>query len=358
MTSKLKLLGASAAMAVVVATSVPAMATTQSGTDVLNTVNVSFQVGGVTQVAPPAATNTFKVDRKVLFTISEKTPAGTTNVSANQTGAITSFTLSNTSNDILDFTVTPANILNGNAAPRGTDAFDLTGLLICQDNDNNGVCDAAAAASVTIDNLAKDTGTTTILIIGTIPGSATNGQIGGVTATATALNGDGTAITAATDATVNGALTVETVFADTGRNGIESADDDYTVAAAALTVLKTSRVVFDNINGAGTNADPTNPKSVPGATVEYCISIANASGAATASSLNISDIVPANTTFVAGSIKRDVTVPSALATRTCTVGTAVTDAVGYTAGTTTVASAVNNIAGGSTSGLIFRVTIN
>ncbi len=133
MTSKLKLLGASAAMAVMVATSVPAIATTQSGTDVLNSVNVTFQVGGVTQVAPPAATNTFKVDRKVLFTITED-GFTTTNVSANQTGAITSFTLSNTSNDILDFTVTPANILTGNATPRGTDAFDLTGLLICQDN--------------------------------------------------------------------------------------------------------------------------------------------------------------------------------------------------------------------------------
>ena len=350
MTSKLKLLGASAIMAVMIGTSVPAIASTQAGDDVLNTVNVTFEVGGVTQTPPPAATDTFKVDRKIFFTIDEKTPVGTTNVSANQTGAITSFTLSNTSNDTLDFTVTPANILNGNAAPRGTDAFDLSNLLICEDANNDGNCDATAAASVTIDDLAKDTGTTTILIVGDIPASATNGQIGGVTATATALNSNGTAITAATDATVNDAGAVETIFADTDRDGIESADDDYTVAAADLSVFKSSKVISDGVSAA-------NPKAIPGAVVEYCIAVSNASGAATASAINISDNLPANTTFVTSSINVDGTVTDfGLATQDCAGGSA---GGTFTAGSPdNVSGALSNIAGGQQRALIFRVTID
>ena len=349
MTSKLKLLSASAVMAVLVATSVPAFASTTAGVDVNNTVNVTFEVGGVTQTPPPPATDTFKVDRKILFTITEKTPVGTTAVSAAQTGAITSFTLTNTSNDILDFSLTPSNILNGSAAPRGTDAFDLTGLLICEDNDNNNVCDAAAAATLTIDDLAQDTGTTTILILGDIPASATNGQIGGVTATATALNSNGTAISESDDTDVNDAAVVETIFADTGRDGIEAADDDYTVSAAALDVVKISRVVSDGVSA-------SNPKAIPGAVVEYCISVNNAPGAATASNINISDIVPTNTTFVGGSILVDGTVANhGLATHTCTGGSA---GGSYASGTTTVTGPLSNIAGGTARALIFRVTID
>ena len=349
MTSKLKLLGASAVMAVLVATSVPAFASTTAGVDVNNTVNVTFEVGGVVQTPPPPATDTFKVDRKILFTITERAPTGTTAVSANQTGAITSFTLTNTSNDVLDFSLTPSNILNGSAAPRGTDAFDLTGLLICEDNDNNLVCDAAAGATLTIDDLAQDTGTTTILILGDIPASATNGQIGGVTATATALNSNGTAIVASTDADANVAGVVETIFADTGRDGIEAADDDYTVAAAVLDVVKISRVVSDGVSA-------TNPKAIPGAVVEYCISVNNASGAATASNINISDVVPTNTTFVGGSILVDGTVANhGLPTHTCTGGSA---GGAYNGGTTTVTGPLSNIAGGTARALIFRVTID
>ncbi|NJM51270.1 MAG: hypothetical protein HC843_10715 [Sphingomonadales bacterium] len=354
MTSKLKLLGTSVAIAAIAAASAPAIATTTSGTDVNNTVNVTFQVGGVTQTPPPPAINTFKVDRKINFTIAERTPVGTTNVSANQTGAVTAFTLTNTSNDLLDFVVTPSQILTGNATPRGTDAFNLTNLLICLDANNDLVCDAAATASLTVDNLAQDTGSTTILIVGDIPASATNGQIAGVTATASARNSDGSPITAANDATVNNPTTVETIFADTGRDNSEAASDDYTVAAAALSVFKTSRVVSDGVSA-------SNPKAIPGAVVEYCISVANASGSATATNINISDAIPANTTYVASSILVNGTVTTPGASQTCAGGTGVSDATDADAGqfgSNTVSGALSSIAGGASRALLFRVTIN
>ena len=359
MTSKLKLLGASVAIAAMAA-SAPAMAqSTTAGTDVTNTANVTFEVGGVIQTAPAPASDTFTVDRKILFTLTEKAPTATTNVSANAQDAITAFTLSNTSNDILDFTVSPSQILTGSATPRGTDAFDLTGLLICLDANNDNACDAAPTATLTVNDLAQDTGTTTILIIGNIPASATNGQIAGVTATATALNSDGTAIVAATDATVNDAAQVETIFADGAsgggvRNGIESASDDYTVAAADLSVFKSSRVVDDFVSA-------TNPKAIPGAIVEYCITVTNATGASSASNINISDIIPANTTYTPGTLFVDGSVTTPGVGQTCSGGSAVTDANDADAGefvVDTVTGALSSIPGGTSRALIFQVTID
>lgn len=360
MISKLKLLGTSVAIAAMAA-SAPAMAqsTTTAGTDVTNVANVTFQVNGVTQAPPPAASNTFEVDRRILFTVSERTPLGTTNVAANQTGAITAFTVTNLSNDILDFSVSPSQVLTGGTTPRGTDAFDVTNLLICIDANNDNACDAPPTASVILDNLAQDTGTRNILIIGDIPATITNGQIAGVIATATALNSaDSSAISAATDATVNLPNVVETIFADGAsgggaRNGIESAIDDYTVAAAALTVFKSSFVVSDGVSA-------TNPKAIPGAIVEYCISVANASGAATASNISLSDVVPANTTFLPGTIRVNGTVTAPGAGQSCAGGSVVTDANDGDAGefgSNTVTGDLTDIAGGNASALIFRVTI-
>ena len=45
----------------------------------------------------------------------------------------------------------------------------------------------------------------------------------------------------------------------------------------------------------------SNPKSLPGAVVRYCILVSNA-GSATATNVAIGDAIPANVTFVPGSI--------------------------------------------------------
>lgn len=369
MTSKLKLLVASAVIPAVFLNAVPAMAAgTPQGTSVLNNVTVDFQVGGVNQTQQ-SASNTFVVDRKILFNIAEKAPTVTTDVFPGQTERVTTFLLTNAANDTLDFTVTPANIVGGTAAHGGTDAFDLTSLLICLDANSDGACDAAATASLTINDLAAD-GTATILIVGTIPASATNGQVANVSATATALNSDGSPITgadaAAADATVNGAGTVETIFADVAksgnggtsaaRDGIDVATDDYTVAAAVLSVFKSSRIISDGVSTA-------NFKAVPGAVVEYCISVANASGAATATNVAVRDVVPADLTFAPGTILVDATVASPGASQTCSAGTAVSDAADadagqYNGGLTRAEGTLSSITAGTARALIFRATID
>ena len=370
MTSKLKLLVASAVIPAVFLNAVPAMAAgTTQGTSVLNNVTVDFQVGGVPQTQG-SASDTFVVDRKILFNIAEKATTGTTTVAPGSTARVTTFLLTNSANDTLDFTVTPANIVGGTAAHGGTDVFDVTNLLICLDGPViDGVCDGAPSASLTVNDLVAD-GTATILILGDIPVTRVNGDVANVTATATALNSNGSAITgagaAAADATVNGAGTVETIFADVAksgnggtsvaRDGIDVATDDYTVSAAVLSVFKSSRIISDGVS-------TSNFKAIPGAVVEYCISVANASGAADATNIAVRDIVPADLTFSTSTIYVDATVTSPGASQTCSGGTLVTDATDadagqYNSGLTRVEGTLATIAANGSRALIFRAVID
>ncbi|MEP7348966.1 MAG: hypothetical protein ABI668_03330 [Sphingorhabdus sp.] len=357
MTSKLKLLLASSVVSLTLVGTMPAFAAgTAQGTSVLNNVSVDYQVGGVAQTQKTAS-DTFVVDRKIIFTVAEAATTGTTTVTPGQTAQVTRFQVTNTSNDTLDFSLAASQLAGGTAAHGGTDAFDVTSLQYFVDANSDGVYTSGTDTATTVDNLAADQ-SRYVFIIGAIPLSATNGQVAGVTLTGTALNSNGTAITAATDATANGAGTVETIFADAvksgaggasaARDGIDVATDDYTIASAVLSVFKSSRIVSDGVSA-------SNPKAIPGAVVEYCISVANAAGGATATNINISDIVPALTTYVASSILIDATVTSPGVSQTCSAGTS---GGTYTAGTTTVSGTLANIAGGSASALIFRATVN
>ena len=375
MTSKLKfLVAASTLPAVIMNASSAYAAGTAVGTDINNQVSVAYQVGGVNQTAATDS-DVFKVDRKLIFSVAEQT-VGTTTVYPNSQDAIVAYTVTNSSNDVVDFAVTAANITGG-SAPRGTDNIDASNLEICVDADGNGTCSGTGAeswgASGVIDNLVAD-GNRIVFVRGDFASTVTNGQIAGVRLTATAHVGGGaglgtqysTTATAgtpefvATDITAN-TTGVETIFAEVvgtnddtvARNGVVSTLDDYTVSAAALTVNKISRVVSDGVS-------LTNPKAIPGAVVEYCIVVSNAAGAATATGVNVSDDlsiasladISYDNTFQA---KLDGTAVN-LTTNTCTPGTVNATYSGGANGI--VSGTLTNIAAGETRTLVFRVTID
>lgn len=81
-----------------------ALAATQAGTLVHNSASVTYKVGGVAQTAPPAGTADFLVDRKVDFTVLESGGAATTATpgATSGTSVVTTFTVTNNSNDLLD----------------------------------------------------------------------------------------------------------------------------------------------------------------------------------------------------------------------------------------------------------------
>lgn len=346
MTSTLKFLVATGTISAAMMSASSAFAAgSLVGTDVINTATVDYQVGGVAQTQR-TATDTFDVDRKVIFTLTEATPTGTTSVVPGQQDAVTRFTLTNTSNDTLDFSLAAAQLAGGTAEHGGTDVFDVTGFTFFVDANSNGTYQAGTDIATSVDNLAPDT-SIAVFIVGDIPLVQTNGQVAGVTMTATALNVDGSAIVASTDSDANTAG-IETIFADSGRNGIESDGDDYTLAAPNLTVTKLSRVISDGVSA-------SNFKAVPGAVVEYCIVVTNGAGAATATNVAVADnlnLEPDFTYLAAFTPKYDGTVVTG---STCTPGTL--DAT-YNGGTNTVSATLSDIAADETRTLVFRVTID
>ena len=346
-----KLLGAVSTFALVALSANPAFAEgTDAGTAIQNTVSVSFDVGGVTQDAVSSNTDEFLVDRVVDLTVAEVGGTATV-VSPGSTQQVTTFTVTNLSNDTVDYALTAEQQAGGTSAFGGTDNFDTTDTIIYLDN-GDGIFNPAEDPIVTyIDELAADT-TVTIFVASNVPLGQVTGDTATVTLTANAHEAGSAGSLGAelvTSAT-NVVDAVDTVLADGSgatdgdNDGAFSASDDYTVLAAALSVLKTSRIVSDPVSGT------TDPKAIPGAVVEYCIAVSNAAGGAEATNIVVTDTVPANTTFEAGSILLDGTVT----TGTCNLD----GSAGGSFDGTDVTGALSNIAAGDTATLIFRTVID
>ena len=345
------------------AVATPALAGgTQSGTSVQNNVSVSYNVGNAAQTAVNA-TDTFVVDRKVNLTIVE-TGNTTTQVSPGQVNAVTAFTVTNTSNDNIDIDLALVQQVGGAGAHSNTDTFNVNNTRIFRDVNDNGLFDEGTDTLVVgnyLDEVAQDV-PIKLIVVSDIPvtkgAPATNlvtGDVAAVTLTGTALAGGSAGNKGAALVQTAGANTagVDTVFADTAgatdanRDGKFSAKDDYTVAAAALTAAKISRVISDPFNGT------TNPKAIPGAVVEYCISVSNAATTnsapnATATNVVVTDPVPSDLTFLDNSIKVNGTISNGV----CSGG-----ADGGSHNGTTVSGQLDNIPAGQNRTLVFRATI-
>ena len=353
MTSKLTYVGTIGLAAIAIVATSPAYAAgTVAGTTINNTATVDFQVGGVAQTQQTAS-DSFVVDRKINLLV-EEVGNVTTEVVPGQSNAVTTFQLTNTSNEVLDFALAATQITTGTAKHGGTDSFNANNVRIYRDNPTTGTVgsyDAGDALVTFIDELASDT-PIRLFVVADIPAGLATGAVAGVQLRATAREGgtagtQGVAISQTTGANTAGK---DTVFADgigvndANRDASHSDADDYTVRTATLSVIKSSRVISDPFNGT------TNPKLIPGATVEYCIQVANAAGGADATSVAINDSVPTQLTYVASSIRLNGTVTSG----TC-------NADGVTGGgyaSPVVSGTIATIAAGATRTLVFRATVN
>ncbi len=338
---------------------------TVAGTSVNNTATVNFSVGGTAQTAVNSNTSTFVVDRRINITVAQS--GGATSVAPGSTAQVIAFTVTNNSNSVQDFKLDAANLTG--------DSFDgtITGVFV----ETNGTAGYQAADTATfIDELAPDA-TITVYVLATMPAGIVTGNTANVSLQATASQstnattgayvataGTLAAVAAETNtgATDNATFT-DTVFgdaagtyaspADVAEDGKHSATNTYTVSTAAITVAKSSTVINDPFNGT------TNPKAIPGATVEYCLVVSNAAGGAAASSVVLTDVVPAQTAYVTGSMKSGTGA-------TCNGGTVTTltdssadgDNASFNTGTTTVSVGTSSIAAGASVWTVFRVTVN
>lgn len=296
-----RLLGAVSTLALIAMSSAPALAQgTTAGSTIRNNVTVTFNVDGAAQTAETAS-DQFLVDRRVNVNVVFVGTTPTT-VAPGQTNRALVFDVTNLSNSTVDLALAAA-LRTGNNA-------NITNFRVFRDTNGDGqlsVTEMNAGAITYLDEVASSASgvTTRVIVLADIGLNAANADTFEVvlTANAHAAGGAGALGAELVESATNTANVVDTVLfdgrgvTDAVRDGAFSAGGTYRVAGADITVLKRSRVVSDPVNL--TN----NPKAIPGATVEYCITVANAANAATATDVNVIDDLPGDVTFLADSIR-------------------------------------------------------
>ena len=345
----------------------PGPAGTAAGTTVTNTAQASYLVNGVQQSATSNAA-TFVVDRKVNLTVATNQPANT-QVSVGQAGAVLTFKVTNNTNGIQDF------LLSTSQTPiQGLftgDNFDVTNIKVFVDSNGNGTYDVGADTATYINELGADQ-SAIVFIVADVP-NVQAVSLAGVTLIAqVAAGGDAAAQGAALVPSLlaNDDNAVDVVFADNDSDGLgpDIASNGYGRAALGyeittrnvnLTVTKSSVVISDPVSGL------LLPKAIPGAVVQYCLVVNNATLLVPASNINLTDIIPANTTYQPGSI----TIGGLGVGGACVLngfpanddGSAIplTPFTGsYNAGTKKVTATIPTLLGGTSVAASFRVTIN
>ena len=276
---------------------------TLSGTTISNTANLSFSVGGTAQTPIASTTASFVVDNKVNLSLVE-TGAAVTSVAPGAPNQVTTFTVTNNGNTPQGFTFAAANQLAGSAVIVGTaDSIDVSNFRVFIDNALTGTVGSYDAGDTltAILSLAPDI-SATVFVLADMPAGATNGQQANITLTATTTTtGTATAVVQTTGANTAGvdivfadAVTVESAFvgASAARDAQATARDAYRISSAVISVAKTSTLICDPSNG------NLNPKNIPGAAVQYAITITNASTATAPATLSqITDTLVAALVF-------------------------------------------------------------
>ena len=298
---------------------------TDAGEVVSNTFTLDYQVGSVSQTTitndgaggnPPPTT--FTVDRKVdVFVESlgdvSVVPGATgqdlvfrVRNDGNDTQAY-SFALEDLAGDDFDTTVTMRYYVDAGGDDTYVDGVDNVG----------GVAYTAGSGTASSD-LAPDA-TLWVVISGDIAGTVTNGQADGHilyadsldptawinSASATpgaetlgeagANNEDGAAQNVLADG--QGTAAADAATPDGGHSDTAS----FTVSAANLSASKTVAIIATDSTAIDCSVDPAvagNQFYIPGACLEYLISVSNGAGAATATDIDIADVLPDEVAYV------------------------------------------------------------
>lgn len=299
---------------------------TVAGTPISNMATATYTIGG-SSLTENSNIEIVKVDELIDMTLIWQ-DASDVGVSPGDVDSVLTFNLSNTGNGSEKFNLSANSTL-------GTEDFDPTLTGIFFDTNGNGIYDSGPdtqhVAGTNDPVLAAD-GSITLFLVNSIPaagltaGDKGNSEISAVSATGSGVPG---AAFAGGDSGTNAIIGFS--------GGASSITGTYIVSSIALSLVK-SYVVSDQFGG---------NQPVPGATINYTIT-ATVTGVGTATALVVTDPIPADTTYTAGTLKLD--------------GLVLSDAVNgdegdVTAGTVTVT--LGNIAGGSAAQTItFDVTIN
>lgn len=348
-----------------------ALALTVAGTDITNTAKLDYTVGGISQTQL-TGTATFKVDVKVNLTVVNGTAANVTPAATNVNS--TKFTITNLGNATQGYTLTAAQTATTTAGATATDSFDTGALSIYLNTGCDGTTvGAALVGGVIPSNVAANGGTVCVFVqAATIPSvnaalaamSNTDASVitlkaqttwpgtlvpaeepAGAVANATVVANTGAADTSGIDVVLAEPLTASP--ADAAYDGAYTAYGAYKIVTSALTVSKTAAVFCDPITGLAA----ANAKSIPGAMIQYTITVTNGAGGADANLTTITDALQvADLTIDPGTTAAGLTVPTNAATCVIGAGTG-----GYKV-TVPVARLLGGSAGGSAAVSYFTTT--
>ncbi len=296
-----------AVLLVLVWTAAAMAAGTPSGTTVSNTATLDFTVGGVNQT--PIASNSadFLVDNRVDLIVTTLDVAAV-EVVPGALAQVMSFSVTNQGNTVQDYSL---QALAATGTFFGvTDNFDGANVQVFVDGNASGIYEPLVDTATYIDELAADA-VTTVFIVADIPiGQADDDaalyDLWAQTAAGAGVGSQGADILTDDAATIDDPNLVQIVFGDgagsvdVAQDGAFSSRDAFHVVSAILDVAKSSVVVSDPFNGI------SNPKSIPGATVRYSLTVSN-TGNANATSLSLVDAIPTNTAYAPGTMVLDGT---------------------------------------------------
>ena len=277
--SKLSLLCRLGAIAGVLLFGQQAMAIgTAAGTSIDNTVTVDYDVNGIDQTDLTDSVS-FVVDRRVDFTLAAQGGA-LVNVTPGETDAFFDFLLSNDSNSDLDFSVVLTQLVGGTVRGSTDDAdMALVDYAVSASPLSGTDPDPVRGGAQFVDQLAADDAIR-IRVFGDAALTMLNGQIAGVQLDAIARE-PGTGAATALTQDPNTDLGIENVFADAGNDATETDFDGWIVVSANLAVTKAYAVVAGDL-GSGL--------PIPGATIEYTITVVNSS-TTQADDVSLSDVI-------------------------------------------------------------------
>lgn len=296
---------------------------TAAGTTISNTASASFDTGGGPTTVDSNQVDLL-VDELLDVTVGSDDP-GDVITTPGATGQVLTYTVTNTGNGPEAFTLGTVNVAG--------DDFDTVVTQIVID-DGDGVYEPGVDVVYvpgSNDPLLAADASVTIFVIATTPGTVTDGDQAIVQLTAEANTGTGAPGDSFAGAGEGGG---DAVVGSTGADGVD--DGTFEVSSASIDLVK-SAVVLNQFGGT---------ESVPGATITYTI-VATTTGSGSLSNVDITDAIPAGTTYV----------PSSLTLG----GTSLTDPADADAGTfsgTGVAVELGTVPGGQTRTVTFQVIVD
>jgi uncharacterized repeat protein (TIGR01451 family) len=254
---------------------------TAAGTNITSTATVSYSIGG-TPATENSNTATVVVVELINVTMALQSP--TVSVAAGATNKALLFLVTNTGNGGETFTLLGDSVLVG-------DDFDPAPAapFIYFDTDASGDLSPADTPYVAGSNdpvIAAD-GSVAVLLVNDIPAGLPDGQYGRSELTATSNTGTGAPGTAMPGQGTGG---VDAVIGTSG--GEVAVFGQYLVGDIFLSAVK-SQAVLDPFGGS---------QPIPGAAITYQV-VVSAAGSGIAVGALFNDPIPANTTYVAGSLR-------------------------------------------------------